>query len=141
MFTRRTLLRQYLLRPDERVNQIWVYSLAVCAQRHHIDIHGFTLMSTHEHVTATDPRGVMGHFLRDFHRTVAKAMKALLHMDGNFWEDTPPSVVHLQTPQAFVDKSGYQIANPVEAGAVAHSRQRGAPSVVARCTTPSVVDV
>ena len=65
----------------------------------------------------------MGHFLRDFHRTVAKAMKALLHMDGNFWEDTPPSVVHLQTTQAFVDKSAYQIANPVEAGAVAHSRQ------------------
>ena len=123
MITRRTLLRQYLMRPDDQVTQVWLYSLAVSAQRHHIDVHGFTLMSTHEHLTASDPRGVMGHFLRDFHRTVANAMKALLHMDGNFWEDAPSSVVHLRTTQAFIEKSGYVVANPVAALAVPHSRQ------------------
>lgn len=123
LITRRTLLRQYTLKPDPRVEQIWLYCLAFYAQRHNIDIHSFVLMCTHEHLNATDRRGKMGRFLRDFHRTVTKALQALLHIEGNLWEDKPPSVVQLRTLQSFVEESAYIIVNPVEAEAVEHSRQ------------------
>lgn len=123
MVSRRALLRQYTFRPDPAVEQIWLYALAVYAQHHGIDVHNFVLMSTHEHVNVTDTRGTMDAFLRDFHRTVAVALKRLLRIDTNIWEDKPCSVVHLQTLQAFVEKAAYLIANPVEAGAVEYSRQ------------------
>jgi putative transposase len=123
MISRRALLRQFTFRPDPVVEQIWLYSLAVYAALHGIDIHSFVLMSTHEHLNVTDTRGTMDAFLRDFHRTVAKALKKHLRIDTNIWEDKPCSVVHLQTLQAFVEKSGYFIANPVEAGAVERSSQ------------------
>lgn len=123
LLTRRALLRQYTFKPDPLVQQIWLYSLAFYAKRHHIDVHSLVLMSTHEHLVTTDTQGLMHDFLRDFHRTVAKALQAHLRIDGNIWEDKPTSVVHLVTPEAFVEKSGYVIANPVEAEAVEHSRQ------------------
>lgn len=121
--SRRTLLRQFTLKPDPVVQQIWLYCLAFYAQLYGLKIHFFVLMSTHEHIIATDPHANMHRFLRDFHRTVAKAVHGYLGVEGNLWEDKPPSVVHLRTLQVFIEKCGYGIANPVEAEAVEHSRQ------------------
>ena len=123
MVTRRVVGRHYLLRPDKRASHIWLYSLAVAATAHGVTVHSFVLMSTHEHVIVTDVRGVMGAFLRDFHRNVANAMKVVREWNGIFWDGSPPSVVRLRTTQAFIEKCGYGIANPVAALAVERSRR------------------
>lgn len=123
MVTRRVIGRHYLLRPDSEAGRVWLYALAVMADKYGIKVHHFVLMSTHEHIICTDTRGVMGAFLRDFHGLVAKAMKRVRSWDGIFWDGSDPSVVHLTTTAAFIEKSGYQIANPVAALAVEHSKQ------------------
>ncbi|MCG8554934.1 MAG: transposase [Proteobacteria bacterium] len=123
MLTRRVVGRHYLLRPDELVSQIYLYCLATMSEKHGIAVHGFTLMSSHAHLTVTDTRGEMGAFLRDFHRLVANAMKLVRDWDGILWDGSEPSVVRLETPHAFVQQAAYLIANPVSGGAVPRSKQ------------------
>lgn len=123
LLTRCTLLRQFTLRPDKEVERIWLYSLAFYAKRYGIELCGLALMSTHEHLLAIDRHGNMEMFLRDFHRTVTKALQAHLGVDGPVWEDKPTSVVQLRTMQAFVEEAGYVVAQPVEAEAVEYSHQ------------------
>ena len=57
MVTRRTLRRTQLLRPDAELNQLYLYCLAVMAQRHAIEMHALVPMSTHEHLIVTDTQG------------------------------------------------------------------------------------
>lgn len=123
LLTRCTLMRQFTFRPDPEVERIWLYCLAVYAAHHGIELCGFALMSTHEHLLAIDHRGNMELFLRDFHRTVTKALQVHLGFEGPVWEDKPTSVVELRTMQAFVEQGGYVVAQPVEAGAVEYSHQ------------------
>ncbi|MCG8554810.1 MAG: hypothetical protein MJD61_05905, partial [Proteobacteria bacterium] len=123
MLTRRVIGRHYLLRPDELVGQIYLYCLATMSEKHGIVCHGFTLMSSHSHLTVTDTRGELGAFLRDFHRLVANAMKLVRDWDGILWDGSEPSVVRLETPHAFLQQAAYVIANPVSAGAVPRSKQ------------------
>jgi len=121
LLTRCTLMRQFTFRPDADVERIWLYCLAVYAARYGIELCGFALMSTHEHLLAIDHRGLMDPFLRDFHRTVTKVLQAHLGFEGPVWEDKPTSVVELRTMKAFVEEGGYVVAQPVEAEAVAYS--------------------
>ena len=123
MLTRRVIGRHYLLRPDELVGQIYLYCLATMSEKHGIVCHGFTLMSSHSHLTVTDTRGELGAFLRDFHRLVANAMKLVRDWDGILWDGSETSVVRLETPHAFIQQAAYVIANPVSAGAVPRSKQ------------------
>jgi putative transposase len=123
LLTRCTLMRQFTFRPDPAVERIWLYCLAVYAERYGIELCGFALMSTHEHLLAIDHRGTMELFLRDFHRTVTKALQVHLGFEGPVWEDKPTSVVELKTMQAFVEEGGYVVAQPVEAEAVEYAHQ------------------
>lgn len=53
MITRRALRRTALFRPDADVQRIFIYTLAVVAERHRIDVHAAVLMSAHEHRRGT----------------------------------------------------------------------------------------
>ncbi|MCG8556857.1 MAG: hypothetical protein MJD61_16470 [Proteobacteria bacterium] len=50
------------------------YIASVASEQHGVEVHSFTLLSTHEHLVVTDVRGAMRDFLRDFHRYVALCM-------------------------------------------------------------------
>ena len=71
MITRRTLRRHHLFRPDSAIRQLYLYTLASCAQQFGILVHAVTLMSTHEHLIVTDPQGRYPDFLRRLHRLVS----------------------------------------------------------------------
>jgi putative transposase len=118
LITRRTLRRTHLLRPDRELNQLYLYILAVVANRYAIRVHAVVLMSTHEHLIVTDTRGCLPNFLRELHRLVALAVKALRKWEGAVWDHERPSVVELRTPEAIVEKLAYIMANPVAAGLV-----------------------
>jgi hypothetical protein len=118
MVTRRTLRRTHLFRPDAQTRQVYLYCLAVLAKRHGISVHAVMLMSTHEHLLLTDTRGTLPLFLRELHRMVALMMKVLRKWEGPVWDHERPSVVHLRTPQAVIEKLAYLMANPVAAGLV-----------------------
>jgi hypothetical protein len=80
-------------------------------------------MSNHHHLVATDPRGALPNFLREFHRTLALGIKVLRKWDGSVWDHEKSSVVELRTEQAVVEELAYCMANPVAAGAVRHAHQ------------------
>lgn len=118
LVTRRTLRRTQLLRPDADVERLYLYCLAVLAERHSISVHAVTLMPTHEHLIVTDREGRLPDFLRELHRLVALGIKVLRGWEGAVWDHERPSVVWLRTPQAVIEKLAYVMANPVAAGLV-----------------------
>ena len=123
MVTRRTLRRHHLFRPDPAISQLYLYTLAVCAQRFGVRVHAFTLMSTHEHLVVTDTEGRLPDFLRRLHRLVALGTKVLRKWEGAVWDQERPSVVRLRTEKAVIEKTAYVLCNPVKAGLVDHARQ------------------
>jgi putative transposase len=123
MVTRRCVRRTKLLRPDAAFNQLYIYCLAVIAERHRIAVHAAVVMSTHEHLVLTDTEGRLPLFLRELHRLLALGVKVLRRWDGAVWDHERPSVVHLRTQQAVIEKLAYVMANPVEAGLVKHAKQ------------------
>ena len=122
MITRRTLRRHHLFRPDSAIRQIYLYTLALCAQQFGILVHAVTLMSTHEHLIVTDTKGRHPEFLRRLHRLVSLGTKVLRKWEGPTWEPEQASVVRLLTEQAIIEKLAYVMANPVKAGLVRHAR-------------------
>lgn len=122
MITRRTLRRHHLFRPDPAIRQLYLYTLAIAAREFGVMVHAVTLMSTHEHLIATDVHGRLPDFLRRLHRLVALGTKALRKWEGPTWDHEPTSVVQLLTTQAVIDKLAYVMANPVAAGLVHRAR-------------------
>jgi hypothetical protein len=123
MVTRRTLRRYHLLRPDREITEAFVYLLAVMAAKHEIVVHAGVLMSTHYHLVLTDTRGRIPAFLTELNRLMALVVKVLRKWEGPVWDHQEPSIVHLLTPEAFVEKVAYVMANPVEAGSVRRGYQ------------------
>lgn len=122
MITRRTLRRHHLFRPDSAIRQLYLYALAISARQFGILVHAVTLMSTHEHLIVTDPRGRYPEFLRRLHRLVSLATKVLRKWEGPTWDPEQTSVVRLLTEQAIIEKLAYVMANPVKAGLVRQAR-------------------
>jgi len=100
------------------IRRIFLYFLAVCAERFGVQVHVAVLMSTHEHLILTDVRGNLPRFLERFHRLVALATKVLRKWDGPVWDTAKTSVVRLESEQAIIEKMAYVLANPVSAGLV-----------------------
>lgn len=122
MITRRCLRRTQLLRPDPHLNQLYLYCLALMARRHGIAVHAAVIMSNHEHLIVTDTRGTLPSFMRELHRLVALGVKVLRKWEGAVWDHERPSVVHLRTQQAVIEKLAYLMANPVQAGLVRRAK-------------------
>lgn len=121
---RRTTRRYFLFRPDEHraVENLFWYCLAVAAKKHGIIVHAAILMSTHIHLVYTDVRGVQPHFKRDFHRTFAQGMKALLGWPEEVFNKYLKGEHEPLTADAIVDDIAYLIANAVSAFAVRYAK-------------------
>jgi REP element-mobilizing transposase RayT len=118
LVTRRVTRRTHLLRPDGRLNEVYVYTLAVIAKKYGILIHAIVVLSNHEHLVLSDPEGKLSLFLCEFHRLIALNVKVLRKWDGAVWEAGKPSVATLWTVRAIIEKLAYVMANPVAAGLV-----------------------
>jgi putative transposase len=122
LITRRALRRHYLLRPEYLVNNLFIFFLAVLGAKYGIGIIAFCILSTHEHLIVTDTMGKLPDFLRDLHRLTALALKVHRKWEGPVWDHEQTSVVHLQTPEAIVEKLAYVMANPTAMGAVRYAK-------------------
>ena len=141
--TRRCTQRQHLLRPDPRVEQIYLYCLGEAVQRFQIALHAYVAMSNHQHILVRDNLGNFPAFLAHFHKMVAKALNAFWGRWENLWSTEQPSAVYLVDAQDRFDKLIYVLTNPVNAdlvervadwpGACSFSQQLGLrPRVVKR---------
>ena len=123
LITRRTAGRQMLLTcgPDEQVNDIVEYLLAVTAERTGIQIHAVTVLGNHHHTVATDPDAVVPDFTRDFHGFTGRVLNRRLDRRGSLWDDRQTSMVRPQTPPDIVELIAYTLANPVHHRLVEHA--------------------
>jgi putative transposase len=122
LVTRRCTQRQYLLRPSRSTTQLVGYLLAVAAERCHIDLHAYCVMSNHFHLVVTDPEARLPAFFQYLDSLVGRSLNALLRRRENLWASSSYSAVALQGPEDVIDKVAYVLANPVAAGLVQRGR-------------------
>jgi putative transposase len=123
LVTRRCAQRQYLLRPSKLTSQVFLYLLAVGAQRYRIDVHAYCVMSNHYHLVVTDPAAQLPLLLQFMDGLTGRALNALHGRREAFWGPDSYSAVALVEPQDMVDKAAYTLANPVVAGLVKAGRR------------------
>jgi REP element-mobilizing transposase RayT len=118
MLSRRCSERRFFLKPCKRTRDIFLYALALYAQRYRIQVHAFCVMSNHHHLALTDTLGLLPDFARDFHALIARSMNHSLDRWEGFWDRDSYSGVRLVTRHDVLDKLVYILANPVAAGLV-----------------------
>jgi len=122
LVTRRCSQRQFLLRPSRQANQLFGFLLAVAAERFHVDVHAFCVMSNHVHLVVTDREARLPAFHLFLDSLVGRSMNVLLGRGENFWGPPSFSAVALHDPSDVLDKVAYVLANPVAAGLVRRGR-------------------
>jgi putative transposase len=122
LVTRRCSQRQFLLRPSKTTNELFLFLLAVAAQRYGIAVHAFCVLSNHFHLVVTDPGARLPAFHQFLDALVARAVNALLGRWEAFWAPDSYSAVALASPEDVVDKAAYALANPVAGGLVRSAR-------------------
>jgi hypothetical protein len=115
LLSRRCNQRQFLLRPDDEVERIYLYCLAEAVSRYGISLHGYIAMSNHHHLVVRDNLGNGPRFYAHLNKMVAKAMNRYLGRWENFWATGQASTVRLVEPRDELDKLVYLLANPVAA--------------------------
>ncbi len=123
MLTRRACQRTFRMRPHPVTNQITTYCLAWAANKCGVLVHAAVVMSNHVHVVITDVRGCLPDFLREYHRSLAKALNASQGQWENLWSCEQTSAVLLPTLDDVIAKVAYTAANPVAAALVAQPKQ------------------
>ena len=119
LVTRRCIGRRFLLRPDDRVNNLFAYCLARAVEKYGLKLHAACAMSNHYHLVLTDPEGVLPDFAAWLNRQLAMCVKRLRKWDEVVWEPNVPfSGVELTGGAEVLDKVAYVSLNPVTAGLV-----------------------
>jgi hypothetical protein len=113
LISRRATQRQFLLRPDPRVTQIFLYCLGEAALRYGVSLHGWIALSNHEHLVVRDNHGELPEFLAHLHKMIAKALNAHWGRWENLWAAEPTCAVHLVEADDRFDKLVYLLANPI----------------------------
>jgi len=121
LITRRTTQRLFLLRPSVDIKQVFLYCLALAAERFSVRVHAYCLLSNHFHLIATDPEGKLPKFMRWLDGTLARCLNAYHSRWENFWASGTYSRVELAGDQDVLSKMVYTITNPVASGLVACS--------------------
>lgn len=131
LLSRRCLGRHFLLRPSNKVNQIFKFCLAVAAEKTGVQLHNYCVLSNHYHVVATDVHGNLPTFMHWVNEYVAKCVNATLGRWEYFWAPGSYSAVALVDRTDVIGKMVYVYTNPVDAGLVPrHEQWPGASSLL-----------
>lgn len=124
LVTRRCSERRFFLKPSKLTNAIFLYVLAVAAERYRIAVHAFCVMSNHYHLLVTDPEARLPAFVQYLDALVARATNAALGRWEAFWSAAASySAVAHDSAEDVVRKAAYVLANPVTAGLVRTGRE------------------
>jgi len=112
--TRRCVQRMFLMRPDDAMNNVFLYCLFEAALRFNIRLLLAQMMSNHHHVVLHDPDGNVVEFYHRFHTNLAKCINALRGRWENAFSTEPTCLVELADGDAVLDKLVYTATNPVK---------------------------
>lgn len=102
---------------------MFLYVLAVAAERFGIRVHVVCALSNHFHAVVTDPEARLPKFKQLLDSLVARALNASLGRVEAFWSPSSYSAVTLIEPRDIIAKAAYVLANPVAAGLVRSGRE------------------
>jgi REP element-mobilizing transposase RayT len=123
LVTRRCSRRQFLLKPSNTTNEIFLYLLALAVHRFGVQLHAFCVLSNHFHFVVTDPDARLPAFMQYLNSLVARATNASLGRWESFWAPSTYSAVALETPQDTIAKIAYVLGNPVAARLVPRANE------------------
>lgn len=123
MITRRCSERRFFLRPDDALNNAFLYCLILAAQYARVDLLFLSVMSNHYHAGIHDPHGQHPRFTRYLHSLLARCCNAGLGRFEHFWDASQTSAVRLVEPGDVLDKMVYAYSNPVAADLVDTAEQ------------------
>jgi putative transposase len=112
LITRRSVQRQFLLRPDERTNQIFLYCLGAALARYGMEVYVFVTMSNHYHLVIFDADGRLPEFMRHLNLMTAKALNFRWRRRENLWSVEQANVVRLVDDDAVLAMCVYTLVNP-----------------------------
>jgi len=119
LVTRRCSRREFRLTSDAQLVALFAYLLAVYSVRHGVKVHAAVSMLNHYHIVASDPRGKICDFVRDFDALMARATNAEQGRRENMWSSPQrSSQVTLIESEDVWRKLVYTLANPAAAGLV-----------------------
>ncbi len=118
LITRRCSGRQFLLRPEDKVNRAVLYCLAYAAAKTGVAIHGFVILSNHYHLVLTDPSNQCAEFLQRFNLLVARCLNALRGRFGSLFDCSGPNCVRAVESADVIRQLVYTYCNPVSSGLV-----------------------
>lgn len=116
--TRRCMFQQFLLRPDDEINNAVIYCLGEASQRFEIDVIIPSFLSNHHHTDVFDPKVNLSVFMERFHGLLAKCVNVSRSRRESVWSSAEPSVVELADVSAIIDSVVYAAINPVRHGLV-----------------------
>jgi REP element-mobilizing transposase RayT len=123
MVTRRVLRRQLRLRPEESVNEILLYILAVAARKYDIRIHCFQFLSNHFHLVFSYTRKRLPRFMQYFDGLVGRALNCHQGLWETFWAPGSYNSLHLTDDETVLRYMLYVLTNAVEAGLVKSAKE------------------
>ena len=118
MVTRRCSQRQFLLRPSELVNQVFLYCMACALECSGVQVVAFVALSNHYHAIVIDVEGRLPEFMACLNRLVGKCVNTSLDRFETLWSSEPYSAVRLETKDDQWEKILYVLSNPTAAGLV-----------------------
>jgi hypothetical protein len=139
LISRRATQRQFLLRPDPHVEQIFLYCLGEASARYEVTLHGWLAEANHYHALVRDNRGNLPAFLCHLNKMLAKCLNAYWGRWENLFASEQPSAVWLVEPEDGFEKLIYAITNPVKDGLVEYAGDwPGASSLLQHSTGRTV---
>ena len=124
--TRRTTQREFWLKPTKLTTQIFLYCIAIAAEKTGVRLHAACVLSNHWHAVVTDPHMKVAEFYGWIHKYVAKGVNCSKTRCENLWSSKKTSVIALESPEDVLDKTVYTLCNPVSAHLIANaSRWKG----------------
>jgi REP element-mobilizing transposase RayT len=118
LVTRRCSERRFFLRPSRAVNEVFLFLLAVAAERFGLRVHLFCVLSNHFHLLLTDPKGRLPAFMQFLNGFLARVVNFIIGHKEAFFASGQYSAVELATPEDVLREAVYVLANPVAAGLV-----------------------
>ncbi|MBN2526139.1 MAG: transposase [Deltaproteobacteria bacterium] len=113
--TRRTTQREFWLKPTKKNTQIFLYCIAIAAQKTGVRLNAACVMSNHWHAVISDPEERIAQFYAWVHKYVAKAMNCSRGRWENLWSSEKTSVIPLESAEDIQSKIVYCLINPVNA--------------------------
>ena len=133
LITRRTVQRQFLLRPDPNVKQAILYALAYALKEYRVEIHAFQCLSNHYHMIVSDPYEELPDFMHRFDNLASRLLNLYWKRRGSLFENERYSAVELADEETIIDKVIYVLTNTVTAGLIhRHEKWPGATSTASR---------